>query len=98
MEEFKKNLLGMCKRSIAGPVIFLVIAVVCTGLGVLMSDTSDDPFDGTSGGYQQLDVVYVMGPFTEQTEDGRTTDEDIDNLTPQTVTGYSRISKSRTGV
>ena len=122
MEDFKKDLLRMCKRSIAGPIIFLVIAVVCAGLGVLMSDTSYDPFDGTSGGYQQLDVVYVMGPFAEQTEDGRTTDEyyiaedvdgywniigtnthnelpvygedisdeDIDNLTPQTVTGYSR--------
>ena len=40
MEEFKKDLLRMCKRSIAGPIIFLVIAVICAGLGALMSDTS----------------------------------------------------------
>ena len=121
MEEFKKDLLRMCKRNIAAPIIFLVLAVICAGLGALMSDTSYDPFDGTSGGYQQLDVVYVMGPFAERTEDGRTnteyyiaedadgywniigtdtyndlpvygedvSDEDIENLTPQTVIGYS---------
>lgn len=121
MEEFKKDLLRMWKRSIAGPIIFLVIAVICAGLGVLMSDTSYEAFDGTSGGYQTVDVLYVMGPFAEQTEDGKTTDEyyiaedvdgywsiigtdthnsipvygeditdeDIDDLTPQTIYGYS---------
>ena len=33
------------------------------------------PFDPTSGGYASLNIVYVMGPFAEQTSDGRTVKE-----------------------
>lgn len=74
MEEFKKDLLSLCKRSILGPVLFLLIAVGCILLA--STGTDYDPFDGTSSGYAKLDVVYVMGPFAEQTnEDGNTTNE-----------------------
>ena len=74
MEEFKKDLLSLCKRSILGPVLFLLIAVGCILLA--STGTDYDPFDGTSSGYAKLDVVYVMGPFAEQSnEDGNTTNE-----------------------
>ena len=75
MEEFKKDLLRLCKRSIVAPVIFLILAVICAGFGMLMSETDYTVFDGMESGYATMDVLYVMGPFAEQTEGEKTTNE-----------------------
>lgn len=75
MEEFKKDLLHLCKRSIVAPVIFLIIAVLCAGFGMLMSETDYAVFDGMESGYATMDLVYVMGPFAEQTDGEKTVNE-----------------------
>ena len=124
MEEFKKDLLSICKRSIAGTVVFLVLAVVCVALGSVFKGAEYKDFSGMESGYKKIQALYLMGPFAEETEDGGAVyeyyiaedadgywnvlaadaaaelsvpvygediaEEDIDNLVPQTIYGYSR--------
>ena len=75
MEDFKKNLLKMGKTNRTVPAILLIAAVFFLLFGIFMIPHKDQPFDPTSGGYASLNIVYVMGPFAEQTSDGRTVKE-----------------------
>ena len=69
MEEFKKSLLGICKRSIAGPIVFLVLAAVFAGFGDYYLDTADTNATGnklffylSAGAMVLLAVtVYIAG-------------------------------------
>lgn len=72
MEDFKKNLLKMGKTNRTVPKILLIAAAFFLLFGIFLIPHKDQPFDPTSGGYASLNIVYVMGPFAEQTSDGRT--------------------------
>lgn len=72
MEDFKKNLLKMGKTNWTVPAVLLIAAAFFLLFGIFMIPHKDQPFDPTSGGYASLNIVYVMGPFAEQTSDGRT--------------------------
>ena len=72
MEDFKKNLLKMGKTNRTVPAVLLIAAVFFLLFGIFMIPHKVQPFDPTSGGYASLNIVYVMGPFAEQTSDGRT--------------------------
>lgn len=75
MEDFKKNLLKMGKTNRTVPAILLIAAVFFLLFGIFLIPHKVQPFDPTSGGYASLNIVYVMGPFAEQTSDGRTVKE-----------------------
>ena len=72
MEDFKKNLLKMGKTNRTVPAVLLIAAAFFLLFGIFLIPHKDQPFDPTSGGYASLNIVYVMGPFAEQTSDGRT--------------------------
>lgn len=72
MEDFKKNLLKMRKTNRTVPAVLLIAAAFFLLFGIFLIPHKDQPFDPTSGGYASLNIVYVMGPFAEQTSDGRT--------------------------
>ena len=72
MEDFEKNLLKMRKTNRTVPTVLLIAAAFFLLFGFFCIPRKDRPFDPTSGGYASLNIVYVMGPFAEQTSDGRT--------------------------
>ena len=72
MEQFKKDLLKMSGGSIVAPIILGIIAAIFVVLGLMQSNTDYVQFDPFDKGYASLDVVYVMGPFAEKTEDSKT--------------------------
>ena len=69
MEDFKKNLLKMGKTNRTVPAVLLIAAAFFLLFGIFLIPHKDQPFDPTSGGYASLNIVYVMGPFAEQTSD-----------------------------
>lgn len=93
MEDFEKNLLKMRKTNRTVPTVLLIAAAFFLLFGFFCIPRKDRPFDPTSGGYASLNIVYVMGPFAEQTSDGRT----VKNIMlPKTtkVTGLSSAPKA----
>lgn len=75
MEDFKKKLLKMGKTNRIVPTVLLIAAIALLLVGILPVIRGYQPFDPTSGGYASLDIAYVMGPFAEQTSDGKTVNE-----------------------
>lgn len=93
MEDFKKNLLKMGKTNRTVPAVLLIAAAFFLLFGIFMIPHKDQPFDPTSGGYASLNIVYVMGPFAEQTSDGRTVKKYYVAKTTK-VTGLSSAPKT----
>lgn len=75
MEQFKKDLLKVCKTSSVASIILLAFAALFLVLGLTSKVADYVPFDAISDDYATLDVTYVMGPFAELTENNKTTDE-----------------------
>ncbi len=73
MEEFKKQLQSVCKRSFTITIIFGVIAVAFLLLAIFIGKTDYDEFNPYESGYSQMEVTYVMGPFAQTTEGGSVT-------------------------
>lgn len=65
MQDFKKELLGLCKKSYTVLIILGIVVLFFVGLGAYECTKGKEPFDAMESGYASMDVTYLMGPFAE---------------------------------
>lgn len=71
MEDFKKELLGLCRNGRTATMGILAVALVFLVLGLTTHELDYGKFNGFKSGYQKMDAVYLLGPFSgEKEEDG----------------------------
>lgn len=89
MEQLKKELLQFgCKGKVAA-IVLLVLGLLNVGLGFGLRQTDYAAFDpyGKAHEYEQLDVVYAMGPFADNGEQYCYVMEDADGYWNLVATG-----------
>ena len=67
MEQFKKDLITTGRPSFIPALILGIIAIISAVTGIAFEFSRYDNFDPTHKGLAQLNAIYLMGPFAEET-------------------------------
>ena len=73
MEQFKKDLITTGRPSFIPALILGIIAIISAVTGIAFEFSRYDNFDPTHKGLAQLNAIYLMGPFAEETTNGKVT-------------------------
>ncbi len=73
MEQFKKDLITTGRPSFIPALILGIIAIISAVTGIAFEFSRYDNFDPTQKGLAQLNAIYLMGPFAEETTNGKVT-------------------------
>ncbi len=73
MDQFKKDLIATGRPSFIPALVLGIIAIITAVTGISFEFSRYADFDPTESGYAQLDAIYLMGPFAEETTNGKVT-------------------------